>query len=256
MTRVVTERVGFPEAIEATRAVLLVEELRPGRPPGGAAAEAELGAACSGALKGPGSLRELPWSRSPLRLWNINAIGFNSDEAVYAGQAASIVGNSEFLPHFPVFRAHPLLFQATLSLPYQVGVADLPGRLLSVGFGLATVGLVYLLGKELYGRRAGYLAVLLIAVMPYHVVVTRQVLLDGPMTFFATLSLYLLARFAGTGRNRRTRPHRVDQRSRDRAVRARCTGSSRSPPGSGYGPAPSPRPWASSWSPCCRSRCR
>ena len=32
--------------------------------------------------------------------------------------------------------------------------------------------------------------------MPYHVVVTRQVLLDGPLTFFATLTLYLLARYA------------------------------------------------------------
>ena len=36
--------------------------------------------------------------------------------------------------------------------------------------------------------------------MPYHVVVSRQVLLDGPMTLCATLSLYLLARFALTAR--------------------------------------------------------
>ena len=34
------------------------------------------------------------------------------------------------------------------------------------------------------------------ALMPYHVVVSRQVLLDGPMTLFATLTLVLLARFA------------------------------------------------------------
>ena len=31
--------------------------------------------------------------------------------------------------------------------------------------------------------------------MPYHVVISRQVLLDGPMVFFATLTLYMLARF-------------------------------------------------------------
>ena len=36
---------------------------------------------------------------------------------------------------------------------------------------------------------------LLLAVMPYHVIVTRQVLLDGPMVFFATLALWLLARY-------------------------------------------------------------
>jgi hypothetical protein len=47
----------------------------------------------------------------------------------------------------------------------------------------------------MYGRLAGALAALFLALMPYHVVVTRQVLLDGPMVFFATLTLYMLTRF-------------------------------------------------------------
>ena len=47
----------------------------------------------------------------------------------------------------------------------------------------------------LYGRRAGLVAALLLALMPYHVIVTRQVLLDGPMTMFATLTLLLVVRF-------------------------------------------------------------
>ena len=46
------------------------------------------------------------------------------------------------------------------------------------------------------------MAALLLALMPYHVVVTRQVLLDGPMALFATVTLYLLARFAATGGSR------------------------------------------------------
>jgi Dolichyl-phosphate-mannose-protein mannosyltransferase len=66
--------------------------------------------------------------------------------------------------------------------------------------GVATVYLVYELGRLLYGRRAGLIAALLMALMPYHVVVTRQVLLDGPMTLFATLTLLLLARFVLSGR--------------------------------------------------------
>src|SRR5207248_3086855 len=52
------------------------------------------------------------------------------------------------------------------------------------------------IGKLLYSQRVGVIAGLFIAFMPYHVVVSRQVLLDGPMTLFATLTLYLLARFA------------------------------------------------------------
>lgn len=130
-----------------------------------------------------------------LRCWQLNALGFNSDEAVYAGQAASIAGQDAYLPYFPIFRAHPLLFQALLSLPYRFGVADVVGRILAAAFGVATLVIVYHLGKLLYGRRAGIVAMLLLAVMPYHVTVSRQVLLDAPMVFFATAALYALVRY-------------------------------------------------------------
>ena len=135
-----------------------------------------------------------------LRVWQLDALGFNSDEAVYAGQAASIAGHPDFTPIFPIFRAHPLLFQFSLALLYHGGVSDLAGRLLAVAFGLAGVWLVYRAGNLLYGRRVGLVAALLLALMPYHVVVTRQVLLDGPMTTFAALTVYLLARYATTER--------------------------------------------------------
>jgi hypothetical protein len=131
-----------------------------------------------------------------LRLWAIDSLGLNSDEAVYAGQAASLTGDPAFLPFFPVFRAHPLLFQSALSAEYHVfGVNALGGRLLSAAFGLATVWMTYAIGSRLYARRVGLLAALLIGVMPYLVIVNRQILLDGPMTFFSALALYLLVRF-------------------------------------------------------------
>jgi hypothetical protein len=135
-----------------------------------------------------------------LRLWQINHLGFNSDEAVYAGQASSIANVPELKPFFPIFRAHPLLFQTILSFGYRFGQGDLFARLLADLFGLGTVVMTFLLGKLLYGRRAGVIAALLLALMPYHVVVSRQVLLDGPMTFFATLTLYLIALGILTGR--------------------------------------------------------
>ena len=58
---------------------------------------------------------------------------------------------------------------------------------------------VYRLGRLLYDRPVGLIAALLLALMPYHVIVTRQVLLDGPMTLFATLALYTVAKYAITG---------------------------------------------------------
>ncbi|TYB34502.1 glycosyltransferase family 39 protein [Micromonospora sp. AP08] len=130
-----------------------------------------------------------------LRVWQLDALGFNSDEAVYAGQAASLAGNPNYTPFFPVFRAHPMLFQTLLSPFFRFGEVDVAGRVVVAVLGVATVLAVHLLGARLYGRRVGLVAALLVAVMPYHVIVTRQVLLDGPMVLFATLTLYCLVRF-------------------------------------------------------------
>lgn len=136
-----------------------------------------------------------------LRLWGLNQIGFNTDEAVYSGQAAAIAQSPILKDIFPVFRAHPLLFQFSLALLFKFGVSDLTARLLAVAIGVATVYVVYRLGSLLYGEGAGILAALIMAAMPYHVIVTRQVLLDGPMVLFSTLTLYLLARYALTERS-------------------------------------------------------
>ena len=131
-----------------------------------------------------------------LRFTALGQVGFNSDEAVYAGQAAAIARDETLSPFFPVFRAHPLLFQFLLSLVFRIGVSDLTGRIVSAIFGVLTVLVVYALGRHLYDMKVGLLAALFLAIMPYHVIITRQVILDGSMTFFATLTLYLLARYA------------------------------------------------------------
>jgi hypothetical protein len=135
-----------------------------------------------------------------LRLWEIDGVGFNSDEAVYTGQAASIANVSELEEFFPIFRAHPLLFQTILSLGFVLDLGTPFERITAAAFGLATVWVVYLLGSLLYGRKAGLIAAVFMALMPYHVIVSRQVLLDVPMTLFATLTLYLLARYVLTQR--------------------------------------------------------
>jgi 4-amino-4-deoxy-L-arabinose transferase-like glycosyltransferase len=135
-----------------------------------------------------------------VRLWGINKLGLNSDEAVYAGQGAAIANDPTLEPFFPAFRAHPLLFQTMLAIGAHLDILEIFGRVLSAVIGVATVYVTYMIGLLLYGRRAGLMAGLFMALMPYHVIVTRQILLDGPMVFFATLSLYLVARFAVTQR--------------------------------------------------------
>lgn len=135
-----------------------------------------------------------------LRIWQINAMGYNTDEAVYAGQAAAMAGIEGLKEIFPIFRAHPLLFQFVLSLVYRVEFSDLIGRLLAVSVGLGVIIITYQLGKTLYGPLAGALAAAILALMPYHIIISRQVLLDGPMVFFSTLAIYMLARFGKSQR--------------------------------------------------------
>jgi len=129
------------------------------------------------------------------RFWQLAAVGFNGDEAVYTGTAASLAGNHALSTLFPVFRAHPLLFQTLLSVVLRIHETDWTARAFAAAIGVAAVAMTFLLGRRLYGRGAGLLAALLIAVMPYHVIVSRQVLLDGLMTLCATAALYCVVRY-------------------------------------------------------------
>src|SRR4051794_40433486 len=141
------------------------------------------------AVEGGGASRLVSWlvlgailiAAALLRLWQVDQLGLNSDEAVYVGQGASIAGDPQLSHLFPVSRPHPVLFQPVLSLAFHFGNGDpdLFGRITAVLVGLGTVLLTYQAGRLLYGRRAGLFAALFMAVMPYGVVVSRQVLLDG-----------------------------------------------------------------------------
>lgn len=135
-----------------------------------------------------------------LRFWQLGAVGFNSDEAVYTGSAASLAGNSALAAMFPVFRAHPLLFQTLLSVALRIHDTDWTARAFAAVIGVATVGVTFALGRKLYGEVAGLIAALLLAVMPYEVIVSRQVLLDGLMTLCATVALYCVVRYVETAR--------------------------------------------------------
>lgn len=142
-------------------------------------------------------------SGTGLRLWHINQLGFNTDEAVYVGQSAAIAGETGLVSFFPMFRAHPLLFQffLALGLPF-VGLdnADVYARLVAAAMGIITVIIVYQIGVTLYRPRTGAIAALFLALMPYHVIVSRQALLDGPMVLFATLTLFCMAHFGASQR--------------------------------------------------------
>jgi len=128
------------------------------------------------------------------RYRQLAAVGLNSDEAVYTGSAEALAGHHALEAMFPVFRAHPVLIQLLVGQALRISDTDWSARAVPAAFGVVTVALTYLLGRRLYGFPAGLAAAALLAVMPYHVTVSREVLLDGPMTCFATLGLYCVVR--------------------------------------------------------------
>lgn len=132
------------------------------------------------------------WARLP----GLVRTGLTSDEAVYVGQGAALTGD----PAWSSVRAHPPLFGLLLSVWPGAATGDLAPRLVAVVLGLSGVVMAVLLGRELAGRTAGLVAGTVVALMPYHVDVTRLALVDVPMAATTAAALLLLVRGARTGR--------------------------------------------------------
>jgi hypothetical protein len=140
-----------------------------------------------------------------LRFWNIADVGLGGDEAVYAGQARILAGdNEEEMSRFFVLISRGstnfLFHQGVQAVVYALlGFSDFTTRLVSATFSVLTVGLVFLLGREVYGRSAGLLGAFLLAINGYAVALGRMALLDSTMVFFFTLSMLFLAKWIKSG---------------------------------------------------------
>lgn len=131
-----------------------------------------------------------------VRFWDLSQIGFNNDEAIYSGQAATLAGYEEFSKHFSIYRQHPLVLQFFVSIVFDVaGISDSLARLIPTAFGVMTVIITFFIGKVLYEWKAGIVAATVLALLPYHIIMTRQVLVDIPLSFFFTLTLYFMIRY-------------------------------------------------------------
>jgi hypothetical protein len=134
-----------------------------------------------------------------VRLIHLTALGFNSDEAVYTGQAGALAGVGDYARNFSPFRAHPLLLQTVLAMEFTIlgHMSEFAARATVVVTGVAAVFSTYLLGKRTFGLAAGLGAGAALAIMPYHVFITRQVLLDGPAGLAILLAFAALYRYDG-----------------------------------------------------------
>ncbi len=86
---------------------------------------------------------------------------------------------------------------AQTSFVVDPGPYFLLGRLLSVIMGTASVYLIYRMGRVAFGRPAGLLAALFLAVAPLHVAYSHMAVTDVTAVAFSLLALVLLQRAAG-----------------------------------------------------------
>jgi 4-amino-4-deoxy-L-arabinose transferase-like glycosyltransferase len=137
-----------------------------------------------------------------LRLGNIGDHGFNSDEAIYSGQAGSLAGLEEFNQHFSLFRAHPLLLQFFISIAFTLfGVSDVIARIIPVIFGVATILVTYFVAKNLFNINTAIVSTLILSILPYHITMTKQIFVDIPLSLFYLLTLLFLIKYIKTNRS-------------------------------------------------------
>ena len=142
-----------------------------------------------------------------LRLWNLSSGDPLSDEVLYSFRAIGPMDFDEaaeqttplewFDPYIPSwtslsFHDHPpLVFWIQHLFMNIFGETRVGFRLPSALMGIASVYLVYLLGKRLYSNPAGLIASGLLAVNAYHVTISRLGLQESYAIFFILLSSYL-----------------------------------------------------------------
>lgn len=79
-------------------------------------------------------------------------------------------------------------------LPAAIRAWTLDARAVTLLLGLATVYVVYLTARRIWGHRAGLLAAGALALMPLHVVHSHYATVDVPGAFFVALTLYFAVR--------------------------------------------------------------
>ena len=96
----------------------------------------------------------------------------------------------------------PLLHALTALVWRAVGVSDVAGRLVAVAFSLASVWLIYLLGRRLFNVAVGRGAAFLLAFSPSFVYFGRTLLSDVPMVAFSIAAVLGYAAYYKTNRHR------------------------------------------------------
>ena len=134
-------------------------------------------------------------------IWTILAVAailrlIKIDQSLWLDEAINVLASQNYsfwgmITKYPIGDFHPPGYFALLWVWTRIGgVGEIWVRFPSVIFGVATIWLVYLLGKELFNKKIGILAAFLLAIAPLHIYYSQEARMYSLATFSATLSFY------------------------------------------------------------------
>ena len=132
-------------------------------------------------------------------LWDLGAGSLAAwDEAIYAQVSKEMVRSGDWLTprweYQPWFEKPPLFLWITALLYRLFGVSEFWARAPSALSGVALVGLAYLIGSRTFGRRAGFLAAVILLTAYHFLSFSRFGTTDVMLTLFTYLALYAYLR--------------------------------------------------------------
>ncbi len=130
-----------------------------------------------------------------VRFWMLDQASLDHfDEGAYAISSLA-VANGEipagFYP-FQHFLSPPMFFSVSGLLMRLLGTtSDIVPLTLSAAFGVATIILMYAIGRQWFDRTTGTGAAILLALSDYHILYSRSGLTDVMFTFFLLAAIWL-----------------------------------------------------------------
>lgn len=118
------------------------------------------------------------------------------DQSLWFDEAISLVSAKnldfwKFVSSYPIGDFHPPGFFAILWLWTRIfGFSEISARFPSVIFGIATIYITYLIGKNVISNRAGIIAGLLLAINPLHIYYSQEARMYSFATFAVALNWY------------------------------------------------------------------
>jgi len=133
-------------------------------------------------------------------LLNLTKQPLNWDEVGHLNRALEL--QNGFYNNFVRDSFYPPLFSVLIKVSFDLfGASLFSARLVSAGFSILSLWVVFELAYTMYGKKVALLSAFLLAVMPGYFWLSRLALLEIMLVFFFMLSLFLFFRWLNSRKN-------------------------------------------------------